>query len=128
MIIMCEKIALSACNGMSKFGLVGRAVSSDLAYENQNIISICLTSTSACDENPDFLNKYPIIALNGCSNECVNKLLDNKESNVYKTINIMDFSNEKELEPGDVARLGEKGEKVVKELKEYILEEYIHNL
>ena len=77
---MVEKIALAPCNGMSANGLVGRVACGDCRAENENVISICMGSTSADIEgnNNEMLRKYPIIAVNGCNGGCVNKILDEK--------------------------------------------------
>ena len=44
---MVEKIALASCNGMSPNGLVSRVAVGVCKKENENIISICMGSTSA---------------------------------------------------------------------------------
>jgi len=120
---MKDKVSLAACSGMSNFGLICRAVASDLSESNDNINSICITSTAADDKTPKVIGKYPIIAINGCSNECVNKILKKKEIKVAKTIDASDYANKNNLEPGEVARLGETGEKTVKKLKKHVLKE-----
>lgn len=122
---MSEKVSLAACNGMSKCGLISRVVASDLSEDESNIISICLSSTAASDKNPSLLNKYPIIALNGCSNSCVNKILENKGIHVDKMIDIMVFVNKNDLKTGEVARLTKDSEKTVNKLKEHILNNFI---
>jgi len=119
---MDKKIGVSSCNGMSNFGLIARTVSADLSNENQGIISICLVSTAANNVNLSLINKYPVVALNGCSNKCVNKILKHKGCNVYKSINMQDFADKDDFEE-DVSRLGENGEEVVKKVKEHILNE-----
>lgn len=118
---MKDKVSVAACSGMSNFGLICRAVASDLSESKEDIVSICITSTAADDKTPDLIKKYPIIALNGCSNECVNKILKKKGINVDKSINAMKFAKENNLKAGEVARLGEEGEKTTKELKKHIL-------
>jgi uncharacterized metal-binding protein len=107
---------------MSEFGLICRAISSDLSFENDNIASICLTSTVSASKTPDIIKKYPIIALNGCSNNCVSDILNSKDIPVSKVIDIMTLAKENNLQSGDVARLGDEGEKTVKALKDIILE------
>jgi len=119
---MKDKVSLAPCNGMSHFGLICRAIASDLSQSQGNISSICITSTAA-DKTSKIIERYPIIALNGCSNECVNKILKNKGIKVVKTIDVMDYSNKNNLKPGEVARLGEEGEKTVQKLKQYVLKE-----
>ena len=123
---MDKKIGVSSCNGMSNFGLIARTVSADLSNENQGIISICLVSTIANDVNHGLINKYPIVSLNGCSNECVNKMLKAKGCDIHKSINMQDFADKNDFEE-DVSRLGEDGEKIVKKIKDHILKEIDSN-
>ncbi|MDR2966476.1 MAG: putative zinc-binding protein [Methanobacteriaceae archaeon] len=120
---MKDKVSLAACSGMSNFGLICRAVASDLSQSKENISSICITSTAADDKTPKIMEKYPIITLNGCFNDCVGKILKKKGIKIAKTIDIMDYANKHCLEPGEVARLGENGEKTVKKLKKHVLKE-----
>jgi uncharacterized metal-binding protein len=121
---MSEKISIAACNGMSALGLVGRAVSNDLATENDNIVSICITATAA--DNKDFndlIKKYPILAINGCSDSCANKILKSKGVSVEKSFNIDEILDEDNLKKCDPSRLDENGEKAVEALKEVIIDE-----
>ncbi len=119
---MKDKVSVAACSGMSNFGLICRTIASDLSESEENITSICITSTAAEEKTSDLIKKYPIIALNGCSNACVDKILKNKGIDVDKSIDVMNLANEKDLKPGEVARLGKQGEKTVKKLKKHILE------
>ena len=64
---MKDKISVAACSRMSNFRLVCKAVASDLSEKEDNISSICITSTAAEGKTPKIIEKYPIIALNGCS-------------------------------------------------------------
>ena len=90
---MNEKIAFAPCNGMSPNGLVSRVAVGDSKSENENIISICMGSTSADinNENTAMLKKYPIIAVNGCKNNCVNTILENKGIQVYESFNVTEY-------------------------------------
>lgn len=119
---MKDKVSVAACTGMSNFGLVCRAVASDLSESEEDIASICIISTAANDKTPDLIKKYPIIGLNGCSNACVDKILKNKGIDVDKSIDVVEFAKNHDLKAGEVARLGEEGEKTVKKLKKHILE------
>ena len=116
---MNEKIALAPCNGMSPNGLVSRVAVGDLKKENENIISICMGSTSADlkNENTPMLKKYPIIAINGCKNNCVNVILENKGIELYKSINVTEILEDYDFSAEDPFRLGENGEKCVKIVK-----------
>ena len=117
---MAEKIALAPCNGMSANGLVSRVAVGDLRKEHENVISICMGSTSADIEgkNNEALRKYPIIAINGCSNNCVNTILENKGIEVFKTINTGNVLENYDVSAHDPFRLDEEAEECVKIIKE----------
>lgn len=116
---MNEKIALAPCNGMSPNGLVCRVAVGDLKKENNDVISICMGSTSADVENKntEMLKKYPIIAINGCSNNCVNTILKNKGVNVSKSINASDVLEEYNVSAKDAFRLDDEAGQCVKIIK-----------
>ncbi len=116
-----EKIALCPCNGMSPYGLIARTASSDMVEESSDRISICITATSADKESfRNLIKKYPIIAVNGCEHGCVDSILEGKGVKVAESMNVMTPLQEKEMEPGSVARLGESGERCVVEIKKKI--------
>jgi uncharacterized metal-binding protein len=116
-----EKIAISSCTGMSPYGLVGRAACSDIVNESENTISICITATSAESGGyKNLIKKYPIIAVNGCNNECVNRILQQKGVKTAKTLNIMKLLDEEGMIPSDAARLSEEDEKCVEVVKNKI--------
>lgn len=118
-----QKTAVSPCTGMSPYGLVTRAACSDTVNENEDVISICITATSADKESfRNLIKKYPIIAINGCENACVDKILGQKGVKTAKTLNIMKLLNEENLQPSDVARLSEEDEKCVEAVKKKINE------
>ena len=122
---MAEKIALASCNGMSANGLVSRVAVGDCKKENPNVISICMGSTSADTEgkNDEILKKFPIIAINGCDNGCVNKILSNRGIEVSKTIGVGDVLKEHKAFATDPFRLDSEGERCVEIIKNKINEE-----
>ena len=117
---MAEKIALAPCNGMSANGLVSRVAVGDCRNENDDVISICMGSTSADLEgrNNDMLRKYPIVAVNGCPNGCVNKILKNKGIDVTDTIAVNEILDDYEVSARDPFRLDSEAEECVKIIKE----------
>lgn len=119
---MAEKIALASCNGMSPNGLVSRVAVGDCKKENENVISICMGSTSADIEGEyiPMLKKYPIIAINGCSNNCVNKILENKGIEIKETIEVGKVLKPHNISSKDPFRLNEEGEKCVEIIKNEI--------
>ncbi len=122
---MNEKVALASCNGMSPNGLVSRVAVGDAKKEDENIISICMGSTSADikGENNAMLKKYPIISINGCNGECVNKILENRNIKVKKSINVGRVLENFEVRAKDPFRLDEESEECVKIIKNEILSE-----
>ena len=116
---MNEKTALAPCNGMSANGLICRVAVGDFKKENETAISICMGSTSADIENKntEMLKKYPIIALNGCGNNCVNAILENKGIDIAKTINAGDVLEKYDVNAKDPFRLDDDGEECVKIIK-----------
>lgn len=117
---MEDKIALAPCNGMSANGLISRVAVGDCRSEHKNIISICMGSTSADIEgkNDEMLKKYPIVAVNGCPNGCVNIILKNKGIDVSETIAVNEILDEFEVSAKDPFRLDSEAENCVKIIKE----------
>ena len=113
---MVNKIALAPCNGMSPNGLVSRVAVGDCRKENKNVISICMGSTSADIEgrNDGMLKKYPIVAVNGCPNGCVNKILENKGIDVAGTIAVNEILEGLQVSAKDPFRLDSESEECVK--------------
>lgn len=117
-----KKTSLAPCNGMSANGLVSRVAVGDVRKEKDNVISICMGSTSADIEgsNDEMLKKYPIIAINGCSGGCVNKILNNKGIEVSKTISVEEVLKDYDIKANDPFHLDSEGEECVKIIKKEI--------
>ena len=60
---MKDKVSLAACSGMSNFGLICRAVASDLSESNDNINSICITSTVEDDKTQKIMENIQSLQL-----------------------------------------------------------------
>jgi uncharacterized metal-binding protein len=120
---MNEKIALSACNGMSPNGLVCRGAVYDSSIENEDIISICIGATSANKESfLDLIKKYPIISVNGCSSRCVDEILRQRGVKTEKSIDVSDLLKDSQYKPTEVVRLDNDGEYCVEIVKDKIQE------
>jgi len=116
-----KKYALAPCSGMSPYGLITRAASSDVVKERDDLISICMGATSADREGfKELIKKYPIIAVNGCEGACVDKILLQKGVKVSKVVNAQEELNSANLKPTDPVRLDENGEKCVELMKQKI--------
>lgn len=116
-----KKYALAPCSGMSPYGLITRAASTDTVKERNDLISICMGATSADREGfRELIRKYPIIAVNGCEGSCVDKILAQKGVKVAKIINAQEELNAENLKPTDSVRLDEQGEICVLAMKNKI--------
>ena len=117
---MVEKIALAPCNGMSPNGLVSSVAVGDCRSENEKVISICMGSTSADvkGKNNEMLKKFPIVAVNGCPNACVNKILKNKGIDVAESIAVNEILDNFEVSAKDPFRLDREAEECVNIIRE----------
>ena len=77
-------------------------------------------STSADIEgnNNEMLRKYPIIAVNGCSGGCVNKILAAKGIEVRDTVLVYEVLEGTGKSSKDPFRLDDEGEECVKIVKD----------
>jgi len=118
-----KKYALAPCSGMSPYGLITRAATTDTVKEHDDLISICMGATSADREGfRELIRKYPIIAVNGCEGSCVDKILKQKGVQVAKIINAQEELDLENLKPTDPVRLDDEGEKCVLVMKNRINE------
>ncbi|MGL4670558.1 MAG: putative zinc-binding protein [Methanobacteriaceae archaeon] len=118
-----RKIALASCNGMSPYGLITRLANDDLVKKHKNIISICMGATSGDKSGfRELIKKYPIIGINGCNEDCVGKILKQKDVETVDTIDVMEELNKCGLNPKEVARVKKEEEKCNKVIKEKIIE------
>lgn len=118
-----KKYALAPCSGMSPYGLITRAATTDKVKEHDDLISICMGATSADREGfRELIRKYPIIAVNGCEGSCVDKILKQKGVQVAKIINAQEELDLENLKPTDPVRLDDEGEKCVLVMKNRINE------
>ena len=117
---MVDKVALAPCNGMSANGLVSRVAVGDCRKQNDDVISICMGSTSADIEgrNDEMLRKYPIVAVNGCPNTCVNKILENKGIDVSGTVAVNEDLKDYQVSAKDPFRLDDEAEECVRIITE----------
>ena len=121
---MDEKIALVSCSGLSPLGLVARAATVELALDNDNIVAACITEYSAQPNNcSPILDDAKIVSITGCSDDCVSTILKEKGIDIIKNIDAESIVKVFDLNPNDSIRLDDDGEKAVKVLKRFILQE-----
>lgn len=118
-----KRVALAPCNGMSPNGLVCRVAVGDVKKECGGVISICMGSTSAdiAGVNNGMLKKQPIMAINGCKNNCVNTILENKGIKVNQMVNAVDVLDNFDVSAKDPFRLDDDAEKCVEIIKKEII-------
>lgn len=122
--MMCDKIALVSCSGLSPLGLVVRAATVELALENENIVAACITEYSAQPNNcSPILDDAKIVTITGCGDDCASVILKEKDVNSVKNISADAVVKTYDLNPLDTVRLDDDGEKAVEVLKRYILNE-----
>ena len=73
------------------------------------------------------LKKYPIIAVNGCPNGCVNKILENKGIDVAGTVAVNEVLQDYDVSAKDPLRLDGEAEKCVEIIVDK-LNKTIHDL
>ncbi len=119
-----NKIALVSCSGLSPLGLVVRVVTIELALDNDNIVTACITEYSAQPHqcNP-ILKDAIVVSITGCSDDCVGEILKEKGVNIEKNINAEEIIENFDINFNDSARLDSQGELAVSKLKEAILKE-----
>ena len=72
------------------------------------------TSADIEGKNNEMLKKYPIVAVNGCPNNCVNKILKNKGIDVCTTLPVSEILDDFNVSAKDPFRLDTQGEECVK--------------
>ena len=114
-----RRVAFAPCNGMSPNGLVARVAVGDCRRQCEDVISICMGSTAADIEgaNDGMLKKQDIVAVNGCANSCVNRILENRGIDVWHTVNVGEVLSGFEVSSKDAFRLDDEGEKCVEIIK-----------
>lgn len=121
---MRDKIALVSCSGLSPLGLIVRVATVDLALDNGNIVAACLTASSAQPSKCEpIINDCPVVAITGCSDDCVSTIFKENNIEITKSINVESLLDENNLNPLGVSRLDEDGEIAVDMLKKHILSE-----
>jgi uncharacterized metal-binding protein len=121
---MVNKVAIAACSGMSPNGLISRVAASDYVLDNDDVIGLCMGLISGDQINYNLLIKeFPVLAINGCEGNCVEKILAERGVKPKRIINIGEELENQPFTPNDVARLDEEGEKCVEFIKSRIQEE-----
>lgn len=76
------------------------------------------TSADVEGKNNEMLKKFPIVAVNGCPNACVNKILKNKGIDVAESIAVNEILDNFEVSAKDPFRLDSEAEECVNIIRE----------
>ena len=91
---------------------------------NENIVAACITEYSAQPNNCSaILDDAKIVTITGCGDDCASVILNDKNIDSVKNISADVVVKAYDLNPLDAVRLDDDGEKAVKVLKRYILNE-----
>ena len=118
-----KEIALCACSGMNPRGQVARAAVHDLTEENEAYKTCCIVATAGGKQKYiDLAKTHPIVAINGCKQNCTTTLLKQKEATVDKVIVVPEVLEEYDLTAECTVRMNENDEQCVKIIKDKIIE------
>ena len=121
---MTEEIVLCACSGMNPRGEVARASVYDLAQEEENCSVCCIVATGGGKQKYiDLASSHPVVAVNGCKQNCTTTLLKEKGIDVQKVLVVPEILEEHDLTAECTVRMNENDEKCVDVLKEVIKKE-----
>ena len=121
---MSDKIVLCACSGMNPRGEVARASVYDVAQEEEDCSVCCIVATAGGKQKYiDLASKNPVIAVNGCKQNCTTTLLKQKDIDVKKVLVVPEILEENDMTAECTVRMNENDEKCVDILKEVIKKE-----
>ncbi len=104
---MAEKVCLQPCLGLRKESVLCRqafyVVHEDLRPE-QTVLGCGPALNANVQEDLDFINSYPVLAVEACEKDCATKLVAKKGRQTARTLRIPELAKELGL---DVASLSE---------------------
>ncbi len=98
---MADKVCLQPCLGLRKESVLGRqalyVVHEDMLPE-QTVLGCGPALNANVQEDLDFINLYPVLAVEACELDCATKLVDKKQQRAARTIRITDLVEELKLD------------------------------
>jgi uncharacterized metal-binding protein len=98
---MADKVCLQPCLGLRKEAVLGRqalyVVHEDLLPE-QTVLGCGPALNANVQEDIDFINLYPVLAVEACDLDCATKLVDKKQKQAARTVRITDLAEELHLD------------------------------
>ena len=118
---MGEKIVLCACSGMNPRGEVARVSVYDMTVENENMEYCCIVASGGDFQKfIDLAQNNDVIAVNGCENNCPEKILKTKDATVEHNLNVSKLLKKHDLQAQNTVRINENDEKCVEAIKSEI--------
>jgi len=105
---MAEKVCLQPCLGLRKEAVLGRqalyVIHEDL-LPDETVLGCGPALNANVQEDVDFINLYPVVAVEACELDCATKLVAKKQQTAARTVRIVEVLKELGL---DVAALPEE--------------------
>jgi uncharacterized metal-binding protein len=94
---MAEKVCLQPCLGLRKEAVLGRqalyVVHEDLRPD-QTVLGCGPALNANVQEDIDFINMYPVIAVEACEENCATRLVDKKGQQARRTVRVTELAQE----------------------------------
>ena len=104
---MAAKVCLQPCLGLRKEAVLGRqalyAVHEDMRPE-QTVLGCGPALNANVQEDVDFINEFPVLALEACELDCATRLVAKKGKQAARTVRVVDLAKEEQV---DLASLPE---------------------
>lgn len=105
---MADKVCLQPCLGLRKEAVLGRqalyVVHEDLRPET-TVLGCGPALNANVQEDVDFINMYPVIAVESCELDCATRLVDKKGKTAARTVRVTDLARDLGI---DLAALPER--------------------
>ena len=94
---MADKVCLQPCLGLRREAVLGRqalyVVHEDLRPET-TVLGCGPALNANVQEDVDFINMYPVLAVEACELDCATRLVDKKGKQAARTVRIADLAKE----------------------------------
>jgi len=94
---MADKVCLQPCLGLRKEAVLGRqalyAVHEDMLPE-QTVLGCGPALNANVQEDVDFIDLYPVLAIEACELDCATRLVDKKGKGVARALRVADLAKE----------------------------------
>jgi len=98
---MAEKVCLQPCLGLRKESVLCRQASY-VAHEDmrpeQTVLGCSPALNANVQEDIDFINLYPVLAMEACEKDCATKLVAKKGGQAARTVRVLELAKELGIE------------------------------